>query len=71
MQSQAAVDHQAISAQVEELSGYLDKVEDQIQKLLAEVRGSNNSALEVQDLHGPPLTERADIKVGNFVALAP
>ena len=46
-QSQDEVDHQAISTQVEELSSYLEKVEDQIQKLLKEAQAANDSEMEV------------------------
>ena len=46
-QAQAEVDHQVISKQVEELSGYLGKVEEQIQQLLKEATAPQESALEV------------------------
>ena len=56
---ESGVDHQAISKQVEELSSYLEKVEEEIQKLLKESSAPrNSSALEVNDLNQPPLTER-------------
>ena len=60
-------DHAEISKQVEELSGYLGKVEEQIQSLLKDVKRVSDSALDVADLQAPPLTERADVKINNFV----